>query len=60
MFKFINGEPVLIASYKTSPNIGIIKYWGKWHEEEIIPYNVNCGVTLSTNELQTITTVYLK
>jgi diphosphomevalonate decarboxylase len=33
--------------YKTSPNIGLVKYWGKWDEKEIIPLNDNIGVTLS-------------
>jgi len=35
-----------LGSYKTAPNIGIIKYWGKWNEREIIPLNDNIGVTL--------------
>jgi diphosphomevalonate decarboxylase len=60
MIKIIDGSPILIASYRTAPNIGIIKYWGKWHEDEIIPLNVNIGVTLSSDDLQTVTTVTLK
>jgi len=47
------------ATYCTSPNIALVKYWGKCCEENIIPLNTNVGLTLDTEDLKTITTVTL-
>lgn len=54
------GEYELLSCYRTAPNIGLIKYWGKWHEEEIIPLNTNVGISLASDSLRTLTTVVLR
>jgi diphosphomevalonate decarboxylase len=54
-----NGRSVLQSTFRTAPNIGLIKYWGKWHEDEIIPLNTNIGVTLNHRDVYTETTVTL-
>ncbi|KAH8420213.1 hypothetical protein KR009_007315 [Drosophila setifemur] len=38
-------------------NIALIKYWGKRHEELILPINDSISMTLSTNELCAKTTI---
>lgn len=43
--------------YRTAPNIGLIKYWGKWNEAEIIPLNTNIGVTLNSDHVYTNTSL---
>lgn len=53
------GSYQIVASYQTAPNIGLIKYWGKWHQEEIIPLNDNIGFTLSQEDLSTTTKLLL-
>lgn len=52
-----NNQFYLKSSFKTAPNIGIIKYWGKWNEEEIIPLNDNIGITLNEDDIFTITKI---
>lgn len=49
----------LTSSFRTAPNIGLIKYWGKWNENEIIPLNTNIGVTLNSETVFTTTKVIL-
>ncbi|KAL7870946.1 hypothetical protein SRHO_G00084430 [Serrasalmus rhombeus] len=42
----------------TAPvNIAVIKYWGKRHEELILPINSSLSVTLHQDQLKTTTTV---
>lgn len=48
------------SKFRTAPNIGLIKYWGKWNEEEIIPLNTNIGVSLDSNSVYTETEVTLR
>ncbi|KAM3127267.1 hypothetical protein pb186bvf_020635 [Paramecium bursaria] len=50
---------VSLSARKTAPNIGLIKYWGKWNEEEIIPLNTNIGVTLDSQTVYTETEIKL-
>lgn len=59
MFVRRNGVLTLLSAFRTSPNIGLIKYWGKWHPEEIIPVNTNIGITLNANHIYTKTTLTL-
>lgn len=40
-------------------NIALVKYWGKAHEEYIIPINSSLSLTLSTDDLCSTTTVIL-
>ncbi|KAL4429459.1 hypothetical protein ABPG74_001304 [Tetrahymena malaccensis] len=47
------------TTYETSPNIALVKYWGKFDEEYILPLNSSTGITLSTEDLQTRTTITL-
>ncbi|CAK72282.1 unnamed protein product (macronuclear) [Paramecium tetraurelia] len=59
MFTQLNKKLTLSSSFKTAPNIGLIKYWGKWNEREIIPLNTNIGVTLNPKDIFTTTTLTL-
>ncbi|CAD8049922.1 unnamed protein product [Paramecium sonneborni] len=56
MFTQLNNKITLISSFKTAPNIGLIKYWGKWNEKEINPLNTQIKVTLNRRDIFTSTT----
>lgn len=45
------------ASYRVSPNIALIKYWGKYDEDLILPLNSSFSLTLSEEHLYTETEV---
>lgn len=47
------------TTYETAPNIALVKYWGKFDENTILPLNSSTGLTLSTEDLQTRTTLTL-
>ncbi|KAM4631319.1 diphosphomevalonate decarboxylase isoform 2-T2 [Polymixia lowei] len=50
------GKPSMVTC--TAPvNIAVIKYWGKRHEELILPINSSLSVTLHQDQLKTTTTV---
>ncbi|CAF1189943.1 unnamed protein product [Rotaria magnacalcarata] len=42
---------------QASPNIALIKYWGKRNEELILPDNDSLSITLDTNDMHSYTTV---
>ena len=42
----------------TSPNIALVKYWGKYHDELILPINDSLGLTLDPQDLKTTTTIH--
>ena len=43
--------------FRVAPNIALIKYWGKFEEEDILPLNSSLSITLSTEDLYTETAV---
>ena len=49
--------PKLRSSYRVSPNIALIKYWGKYDEDLILPLNSSFSLTLSEEHLYTETEV---
>ncbi len=44
-----------IATFEVTPNIAVVKYWGKRNEEKILPTNASISMTLDS--LKTRTTV---
>jgi diphosphomevalonate decarboxylase len=42
---------------QASPNIALIKYWGKRNDELILPDNDSLSITLDLNDLYSYTTV---
>lgn len=50
-------SPTIKSSFRVSPNIALIKYWGKYDEDLILPLNSSLSVTLSEEDLFTETTV---
>lgn len=53
----MQGPLILKATYKSSPNIAWVKYWGKFNEDYILPINDSLGVTLNSRDIYTITTI---
>jgi len=43
--------------FRVAPNIALIKYWGKFEENDILPLNSSLSLTLSTDDLYTETSV---
>ena len=52
-------EPALElkVTYRSSPNIAWVKYWGKYDEDYILPINDSLGVTLNSSDIFTVTTI---
>eukprot|EP01015_Nassula_variabilis_P029113 TRINITY_DN6198_c0_g1_i2.p1 TRINITY_DN6198_c0_g1~~TRINITY_DN6198_c0_g1_i2.p1 ORF type:complete len:419 (-),score=52.20 TRINITY_DN6198_c0_g1_i2:93-1349(-) len=49
----------LFGSYRVAPNIALIKYWGKYDEELIVPLNSSISITLDCEDMYTETSVEL-
>ena len=49
----------LTAAYKCSPNIALIKYWGKLDDEFNLPLNSSVSLTLNTKDIASLTTITL-
>lgn len=48
----VKGDIIKIkTTFETAPNIALVKYWGKFDEEYILPLNSSTGITLSTEDL---------
>ncbi len=47
----------LTACYQSSPNIALIKYWGKYDEDYILPINDSLGLTLDPHDFHTKTSI---
>ncbi|KAL6478794.1 hypothetical protein MHYP_G00122270 [Metynnis hypsauchen] len=52
-----SSQNVTIITCTAPVNIAVIKYWGKRHEELILPINSSLSVTLHQDQLKTTTTV---
>ena len=50
-------ENDLQVTFKSAPNIALVKYWGKFNQNEIIPINDSVGLTLNTDDLSSITNI---
>ena len=46
-----------VVRYRVAPNIALIKYWGKFDDDLIIPLNSNISVTLDVVDIYTETVV---
>ena len=46
-----------LIRYRVAPNIALIKYWGKYDEELILPLNNNISVTLDVADIFTETSI---
>lgn len=53
------GPNKYVVTAQAPVNIAVIKYWGKRDEKLKIPINDSLSGTLSTNELRTVTSVYI-
>lgn len=47
------------SRFRVAPNIALIKYWGKFLEDSVLPLNSSLSLTLSTEDLYTETCVSL-
>ena len=53
----MNNDICLEVTYRSSPNIAWIKYWGKYNQQYILPINDSLGVTLNSDDIYTQTTI---
>lgn len=51
------GKILAKSSFKVAPNIALIKYWGKFHEDLIIPLNSSLSMTLNCDDIYSQTVV---
>lgn len=49
-------DSLIRRTFKVAPNIACIKYWGKRDESLILPLNGSLSVTLSQDDICTVTT----
>lgn len=47
------------SRFRVAPNIALVKYWGKFLEDSVLPLNSSLSLTLSTEDLYTETQVSL-
>ena len=47
----------LSSSYSVAPNIALIKYWGKYESDLILPLNSSFSLTLDNSDLSSATKV---
>ena len=53
----MQSEISLQTTFISSPNIALIKYWGKYDQDSIIPWNDNIGLTLNADDISTVTKI---
>lgn len=53
----MDSYPIIKSSFRVSPNIALIKYWGKYDEDLILALNSSFSLTLSEEDLYTETSV---